>query len=81
MMSLAARTSRRTVLLSVLFGFFMIATMVVIKDLNDKLAVMTSSNASYQRMTDKQMERIKNLQVSDLRGFKYSFYVYRYNMF
>ncbi len=43
-------------------GLLLLALVLVAKDLNDKLTVMTSSNQEYQRMTDSQAHKIKQLQ-------------------
>ena len=64
-MALLARTSRRTALGMCAAALLMLAAVVVVKDLNDKLAVMANSNAGYQRMTDSQADKIKKLQVSN----------------
>ncbi len=62
-MATGSRTSRRALLLYALSGAFLLVLVLVVKDLNDKLNVMTHSNMGYQRMTDKQTERIKKLQA------------------
>lgn len=64
MMSLMSRTSRRNALVGFLAGSFLIVVILVLRDLNTKLDVMTQSNQRYQDMTDKQIEKIKSLQVS-----------------
>lgn len=48
----------------------MMFTLFAFKDLNEKLSVMTASNAGYQKMTDSQSERIRTLQseIKDLKG-------------
>jgi hypothetical protein len=45
-------------------------TLFAFKDLNEKLTVMTASNAGYQKMTDSQSDRIRALQseISDMKG-------------
>ena len=55
--------SNKPVLLGLLSGIFLsLLFLAVIRDLNSKLEVMTSSNAQYQRMTDRQSEKIRKLE-------------------
>ena len=64
MMALVARTSRRSALLAGLATAVGLVLFVVIKDMNDKLVVMTASNQNYQRMTDAQSDKIRKLQLA-----------------
>jgi hypothetical protein len=57
-----AMNSRRSVLFLCLAGLAFLFGFLVVKDLNEKLGVMTSSNAGYQKMTDRQLDSIKKLQ-------------------
>ena len=43
-------------------GMVFLLGVMVVKDLNQKLSVMTSSNSDYQAMTDRQSDKIKRLQ-------------------
>ena len=45
-----------------LSGMVFLLGVMVVKDLNQKLSVMTSSNSDYQAMTDRQSDKIKRLQ-------------------
>ena len=51
----AVRTSKRTALLGALGALTLFLCILAVKDMNDKLGVMTASNAGYQKMTDKQV--------------------------
>ena len=68
MMALAARSGRKGVMLSL--GAFAVSFIfvLVIKDLNEKLAVMTASNNNYKRMTDQQLEKISRMAVRENRS-------------
>ena len=67
------RTSRKSALLLAVGVVVTMITLFAFKDLNEKLTVMTASNAAYQKMTDSQSERIRTLQseISDLKGGYY----------
>ena len=52
----AARTSKRTALIGALGAVTLFLCILAVKDMNDKLGVMTASNAGYQKMTDKQVQ-------------------------
>ena len=68
------RASKRIALGGFLgFGLLFICILAV-KDMNDKLGVMTASNAGYQKMTDSQTDKIKNLnnEIEALRASKVS---------
>merc|ERR1739848_763469 len=45
--------------------------LLAVKDLNDKLGVMTASNAGYQKMTDSQTEKIRSL-TTELEALRVS---------
>ena len=66
MMSFLSRSpitnSRRSVLILCLTGMAFLVGVMMVKDLNQKLSVMTSSNSDYQAMTDRQSDQIKRLQ-------------------
>ena len=66
MMSFLSRSpitnSRRSLLILCLTGMAFLLGVMVVKDLNQKLSVMTSSNSDYQAMTDRQTDQIKRLQ-------------------
>lgn len=47
--------------LGALAGVLLVIAVLAVKDLNDKLRVMTVSNVSYQRMADTQSERLKSM--------------------
>lgn len=49
-------------------------SLLAVKDMNDKLGVMTASNAGYQKMTDSQAEKIRSLsqELEALRASKVS---------
>ena len=59
-----SRASRRTTAVAVTAGLFLLILVYAVRDLNNKLSVMTSSNMDYQKMTDQQMEKIKLLNKS-----------------
>ena len=54
--------SRRSLLILCLSGMAFLVGVMVVKDLNQKLDVMTSSNSEYQSMTDRQSDQLKRLQ-------------------
>jgi hypothetical protein len=58
----SVRTSRRTMFGGLILCVFSIVGFMVVKDMNDKLSVMTSSNSGYQKMTDSQASRITRLK-------------------
>ena len=66
MMSFLSRSpitnSRRSLLILCLTGMAFLVGVMMVKDLNQKLSVMTSSNSDYQTMTDRQSDQIKRLQ-------------------
>ncbi len=66
MMSLVSRSpllaGRRPLLILCLCGLAFLVGILVVKDLNEKLSVMTASNAGYQKMTDRQNDNIGRLQ-------------------
>jgi len=66
------RTSRKSALILTVGVIVLIITMLAFKDLNEKLDVMTASNAGYQKMTDSQSDKIRNLvsEINDLKGKK-----------
>lgn len=70
----AVRTSKRIALGGVLGIGLLFICLLAVKDMNDKLGVMTASNAGYQKMTDSQADRIKTLQseLEALRAAKVS---------
>ena len=57
----AIRTSRRAMFGAMLGCVFFVVALMVVKDMNNKLSVMTASNSGYQRMTDSQASRINKL--------------------
>ena len=65
MMALAARSGRKGVFLSVAAFAVSFIFVLVIKDLNEKIAVMTASNNNYKRMTDQQLEKIARMAVKN----------------
>ena len=65
----SVRTSRRTMFGGLILCVFSIIGLMVVKDMNEKLSVMTSSNSGYQKMTDSQTNRISQLN-SDLKKYK-----------
>ena len=65
----SVRTSRRTMFGGLILCVFSIVGFMVVKDMNDKLSVMTSSNSGYQKMTDSQASRITQLNT-DLKSSK-----------
>lgn len=68
------RTSKR-IALGALVGFCLLCFgLLAVKDMNDKLGVMTASNAGYQKMTDTQADKIKSLttELEALRASKVS---------
>ena len=67
----SVRTSRRTMFGGLILCVFSIIGLMVVKDMNDKLSVMTSSNSGYQRMTDSQTNRINQLNT-ELKNSKKS---------
>jgi hypothetical protein len=69
------RTSRKSALILTVGVIVLIITMLAFKDLNEKLDVMTASNAGYQKMTDSQSDKIRNLvsEINDLKGKKNEF--------
>ena len=64
------RTSRKSALFLTVAVIVLIITMLAFKDLNEKLDVMTASNAGYQKMTDSQSDKIRGLvsEINDLKG-------------
>ncbi len=66
------RTSRKSALILTVGVIVLIITMLAFKDLNEKLDVMTASNAGYQKMTDSQSDKIRGLvsEINDLKGKK-----------
>ena len=70
----AIRASKRIALGGFIgFALFFVCLLAV-KDMNDKLGVMTASNAGYQKMTDSQADKIKMLQseLDSVRASKVS---------
>jgi len=65
MIALISRSPRRWSLAAGLFALVLLALLLAVKDLHDKLGVMTASNQGYQRMTDAQASKLKHVQ-SDL---------------
>ena len=59
----SVRTSRRTMFGGIILCVFSVIALMVVKDMNDKLTVMTSSNSGYQKMTDSQANRINQLNA------------------
>ncbi len=54
------------------FGLILfVLCLLAVKDMNDKLSVMTASNAGYQKMTDSQLEKIQRL-TAELEGMRSS---------
>ncbi len=70
------RTSRKSALILTVGVIVLIITMLAFKDLNEKLDVMTASNAGYQKMTDSQSDKIRGLvsEINDLKGKKMIYY-------
>ena len=63
MFAVVSRAPRRTAFGFVACGLLSLVLLLLVKDLNEKLSVMTASNSAYQRMTDQQADKIKKLQV------------------
>ncbi len=63
------RSSKRLAFGAVLGLCLVLVCLLAVKDLNDKLGVMTASNTGYQKMTDSQMEKIRSL-TSELEGVR-----------
>ena len=62
-LNLLRSRSNKPVICGLLAGIFLsVIFMAVIRDLNSKLEVMTSSNSEYQRMTDRQSAKIRKLE-------------------
>lgn len=57
----AVRTSKRVAAGGFLAACFLVLCLLAAKDMNDKLTVMTASNAQYQKMTDSQADKIMSL--------------------
>ena len=68
------RASKRIALGGFLGVGLLFICLLAVKDMNDKLGVMTASNAGYQKMTDSQADKIKNLnaEIEALRVSKIS---------
>ena len=68
------RTSKRIALGGFLGTGLLFICLLAVKDMNDKLGVMTASNAGYQKMTDSQTDKIKSLtnEIESLRAAKLS---------
>ena len=60
-MMTAVRSSKRFAVGAFLGLAFLLLCLLALKDLSDKLNVMTASNAGYQKMTDSQVDKIKAL--------------------
>lgn len=63
MLTTLSRAPRRTALVGLVGGLVGVMLLIIIKDMNEKLSVMTASNQAYQRMTDQQLAKINTLQV------------------
>ena len=70
-MMTAVRSSKRFALGAFLGLAFLLLCLLALKDLSDKLNVMTASNAGYQKMTDSQVDKIKSL-TSELEVLRVS---------
>eukprot|EP00093_Oithona_nana_P011083 11083.XXX_614690_615880_1 [CDS] Oithona nana genome sequencing. len=70
-MMTTVRTSKRIALGGLFAIAFLVLCLLALKDLNDKLNVMTASNAGYQTMTDVQGDKIKSL-TSELEVLRVS---------
>jgi len=70
-MMTTVRTSKRIALGGLFAVAFLILCLLALKDLNDKLNVMTASNSGYQQMTDAQGDKIKTL-TSELEVLRVS---------
>ena len=68
------RASKRIALGGFLGTGILFISLLAVKDMNDKLGVMTASNAGYQKMTDSQADKIKSLnnELESLRASKVS---------
>lgn len=68
------RASKRIALGGFLGIGLLFVCLLAVKDMNDKLGVMTASNAGYQKMTDSQADKIKalNNELESLRSSKVS---------
>ena len=66
------RASKRIALGGFLGIGLLFICLLAVKDMNDKLGVMTASNAGYQKMTDSQGDKIKALssEIEALRAAK-----------
>ena len=62
--TLSRAPRRTTAVIGLVGGLVAIMLLIMIKDMNEKLSVMTASNQAYQRMTDQQLDKINKLQVS-----------------
>merc|ERR1712223_1263807 len=65
------RASKRIALGGAFAFALVILCLLAVKDLNDKLGVMTASNAGYQKMTDSQTEKIRSL-TTELEALRVS---------
>ena len=70
-MMTTVRSSKRIALGGLFAVAFLVLCLLALKDLNDKLNVMTASNAGYQTMTDVQGDKIK-LLTSELEVLRVS---------
>ena len=66
------RASKRIALGGFLGTGLLFICLLAVKDMNDKLGVMTASNAGYQKMTDSQADKIRTLtnEIESLRAAK-----------
>lgn len=74
MIAPSVRNSKRLAFGGVLAAGFLFICLLAVKDMNDKLGVMTASNTGYQKMTDSQAEKIRVLssELEALRATKVS---------
>ena len=63
MFATAVRASRRAMFGCVVGAIFLLMAVLAIKDMNDKLTLMTVSNANYQKMTDSLTSKIRDLET------------------
>ena len=68
MFTTLTRAPRRTAFIGLVGGLVAIMLLIMLKDMNEKLTVMTASNQAYQRMTDQQLDKINKLQVNKLEN-------------
>jgi len=66
------RASKRIALGGFLGTGLLFICLLAVKDMNDKLGIMTSSNVGYQKMTDSQADKIRTLtnEIESLRAAK-----------